>query len=166
LRKTVARALQRGCYRIHNKKIELLPLRGSTDITGSLSKGEKTMLSYTTYKLVHLVGIFVLLSGVAGLWTLELFSDSAGYAKARKGLMAMHGIAIFVVLFGAFGTLARLGIDFPWPPWIWLKIGIWVVLGGLPALLSRSSGASKVLFLIAPLLAAVAAWAAINQVGG
>ncbi len=124
------------------------------------------MLSYTTYKLVHLVGIFVLLSGVAGLWTLELFSDSPGYAKARKGLMSMHGIALFIVLFGAFGTLAQLGIGFPWPPWIWLKIGIWVVLGGLPVLLSKSRSSSKVLFLIAPLLAAVAAWAAINQVGG
>jgi len=124
------------------------------------------LLSYTTYKLVHLVGVFVLLSGIAGLWTLGSFSDSPGYAKARKGLMAMHGIAIFIVLFGAFGALVQLRIDFPWPPWIWLKIGIWVVLGGLPALLSRSSGASKVLFLIAPLLAAVAAWAAINKVGG
>ena len=124
------------------------------------------MLGYETYKLVHLIGIFVLLSGVAALWALELFSDSPGYAKARKGIMAMHGIAIFVVLLGGFGTLAKLGIGSPWPPWIWIKIGIWVVLGGLPALLSKSSSTSKVLFLIAPLLGAVAAWAAINQVGG
>ena len=124
------------------------------------------MLTYATYKLLHLAAIFLLLTGVGGLWALKAAAGGAEYPGLRKLLMAVHGVAMFLVLLGGFGTLARLGISMPWPAWIWIKLGVWLVMGGLPALLSRGSGVSRLLLFLAPLLTAVAAWAAINQVGG
>lgn len=124
------------------------------------------MLSYSIYKLIHLVAIFLLLTGLGGLWALKAAADASEYPKLRKLLMAIHGIALFLVLLGGFGTMARLGISTPWPTWIWVKLGIWIVLGALPAILNRGSGVAKLAMFLAPLLAAVAAWAAIYQVGG
>ncbi len=124
------------------------------------------MLTYSTYKLLHVAAIFLMLSGVGGVWALKAASDSQNYPKLRKLLMTIHGIAMFLILLGGFGTMARLGISMPWPTWIWIKLVIWIVLGGLPVLLSKGSGASKALFFLAPVFAAVAAWAAINQIGG
>ena len=124
------------------------------------------MLSYTTYKLLHVASIFLLISGIAGIWALRAAADSADYPGLRKLLMAIHGFAMFLVLLGGFGTMARLGVEMPWPAWIWIKMAIWIALGGLPVLLKRGSAISKGLFFAAPVLAAVAAWAAINQIGG
>jgi len=124
------------------------------------------MLSYEIYKLLHVTAIFLMLSAVAGAWALKAASDSQNYPKIRKLLMMIHGIAMFLILVGGFGTLARLGIATPWPSWIWIKLVIWIALGGLPVLLSKSSRVSKALFFLAPVLAAIAAWAAINKIGG
>lgn len=124
------------------------------------------MLSYSIYKLIHLAAIFLLLSGLGGLWALKAAAGGAEYPKLRKLVMAVHGTAMFLILLGGFGTMARLGIATPWPTWIWVKLVIWIVLGGLPVILSRGSAVAKLAVFLAPLLAAVAAWAAIYQVGG
>ena len=108
------------------------------------------MLSYETYKLLHVAAIFLMLSGVGGVWALKAASDGQNYPKIRKLLMMIHGIAMFLILIGGFGTLARLGIATPWPAWIWIKVVIWIALGGLPVLLSKSSRVTKALLFLGP----------------
>jgi hypothetical protein len=124
------------------------------------------MLSYEIYKLLHVAAIFLMLSAAAGAWALKAASNSQNNPKIRKLLMMIHGIAMFLILLGGFGTMARLGVATPWPTWIWIKLAIWIALGGLPVILSKRSSVSKALFFLAPALGAIAAWAAINKVGG
>jgi len=72
---------------------------------------------------------------------------------------------MFLILLAGFGMLARLGISGSWPLWIWIKIGIWLLLGALPVLLRRSDKPSSALLYLAPVLAAIAAWAALFHIG-
>lgn len=123
------------------------------------------MLSHTTYKVIHLLAIFLLFSSVGGLWAL-----SAGAGESRRAvrrlLTATHGIALAVVVVAGFGMMARLGIMASWPPWIWIKLGIWILVGAMPTLLRRTESAAAPLFFLAPALGAIAAWAALSHLGG
>jgi hypothetical protein len=68
-----------------------------------------------------------------------------------------------LVLLGGFGMLARLGIHWPWPGWVVGKIIIWIILGGIIALIYRLPNAGKALWYIVLLLGAFAAYLAIMQ---
>lgn len=123
------------------------------------------MLSHPTYKVIHLLGILLLVCGLGGLWAMAAAVTEEGRRTARKLVLATHGTAMFLILFAGFGMLARLGLTGSWPLWIWIKVGIWVLLGGLPVLLRRPDRPIGALFFLAPLLAAIAAWAALFHVG-
>lgn len=84
---------------------------------------------------------------------------------ARKLVLATHGAAMFLILLAGFGMLARLGISGSWPLWVWIKIVIWLALGALPVLLRKSDRPNGLLFFVTPVLAAIAAWAALFHIG-
>jgi hypothetical protein len=119
------------------------------------------MISYSVYRIVHLVGIFLLLVILGGL------SYGAGRARgtgaAPRLAMALHGIALFVVLLGGFGLLARLGIvhGMSWPGWVWAKLGVWVLLGAAVVIPKRKPEWGMGLLVLLPALGGVAAWLAI-----
>jgi hypothetical protein len=119
------------------------------------------MISYSVYRVVHLVGIFLLLVILGGL------SYGAGRARGAGAgprlAMALHGIALFVVLLGGFGLLARLGImhGMSWPGWVWAKLGIWVLLGAAVVIPKRKPEWGAALLVLLPALGGVAAWLAI-----
>ncbi len=123
------------------------------------------MIPLTTYKLIHLLGIFLTLCGIGGLWAMALAAADSGKHPARRILLTTHGVALLLVLLGGFGMLARLGISGAWPTWIWIKLVVWLVLAILPVLIRRARRAVSPLFFLAPLLAAVAAWAALFHIG-
>jgi len=123
------------------------------------------MLSQTTYKIIHLAGIFLLIGGIGGMWAMAAASTEEARGAARRLLMASHGVAMLLILLAGFGMLAKLGISGAWPLWVWIKIAIWLLLGALPVLLNRSARASSALFYLAPLLAAIAAWAVLFHIG-
>ena len=85
---------------------------------------------------------------------------------ARRVLMATHGIALVLILVAGFGMLARLGIVGAWPPWVWIKLVLWILLGALPWILKRTQRAPGLLFYLAPLLGLIAAYAALFRIGG
>jgi hypothetical protein len=124
------------------------------------------MLSHTTYKVVHLLGIFLLFSGLGGVWAMAVTSVDATRTAGRRLLMATHGVALLLILLGGFGMLARLGISGAWPPWVWIKLTIWIILAASPWLLRRTEGAHSMLFYLAPLLGAIAAYSALFRIGG
>jgi len=123
------------------------------------------MLTHTTYKVVHLLGIFLLVCGIGGLWAMAAAATDESRRAARKLILATHGTAMFIILLGAFGMIARLGIAWPWPLWIWIKVGIWLALGALPVLLRRAETPVGALFYLTPILGAIAAWAALFHIG-
>ncbi len=111
-------------------------------------------MSYITYKLIHLLGIFTLLIALAGMAA----HAAAGHAKAEnKGyrtLLALHGVGALIALTGGFGLLARMGVQHGdlFPGWVWSKLALWILLGGLIALPYRNQALARALLFALPLL--------------
>lgn len=128
------------------------------------------MISYTVYKTVHYLGIFVLVAtlaawlGRAALAAHAPDGREAGPDAWRRRLGVLHGVALFLVLLGGFGMLARLGVDHGelLPGWVWAKLSIWVALGGVVAFRRSSTWAARALILV-PLLAWAAGWIALTK---
>ena len=121
------------------------------------------MFSYEIYKLVHLVGIFFVLVAVGSV-ALHAANGGLKVTSTTRRLVAItHGIGLFAVLLGGFGLLARIGVQqgTSFPVWVWLKIAIWVLLGALIAVPYRWPGAARFVWMLVPVLGAVAGYLAI-----
>ena len=81
----------------------------------------------------------------------------------RKVLSMAHGIALLVVFVAGFGLMARLGIMSGWPTWIYVKIALWLVLGGAVVLVRRTPELGRVWLILLPLVGAGAAWVAFTH---
>jgi len=120
------------------------------------------VISYAVYKVIHYTGIFLLITALGA----ALSRAAAGGAPDpwKKRLMGVHGTALFLILLGGFGMLARLdaatasGI----PGWIWAKLAIWLVLGGIVAARRSAHGAARALWLV-PVLAVLAGVVALTK---
>lgn len=123
------------------------------------------MFSHATYKVIHLLGIFLLFSGMGGLWAVAVSSSETFRTSIRRLAIAAHGAGMLLILVAGFGMMARLQISHSWPLWIWIKVVIWVLLAGYPVLLKRQQKPSGILFFLAPVLGAVAAYAALFHLG-
>lgn len=123
------------------------------------------MLSYPVYKVVHILGVFLLIGGLGALWAMAASATDESRRAARKLLLAVQGVAMFLILLAGFGMLARLGISGSWPLWVWIKIAIWILLGALPVLLRRPARPIGPVFFLIPALGVLAAWAAVFHIG-
>ena len=101
-----------------------------------------SMISYHAYKLIHLTGVFLLLLSLGGQLVVK---ESLTW---RKHLKVGHGFGLLLILVAGFGLLARLGVSWPWPVWICLKLIVWIFLGVTPLLLRRGLSSGKVLWWI------------------
>ncbi|CAN5896372.1 hypothetical protein BH23GEM9_BH23GEM9_34370 [soil metagenome] len=121
-------------------------------------------MPYAVYKLIHLLGIFVLLTTLA-LPCMHLLHGGTRANFPRRRLLAVaHGVASFLILLGGFGMLARLGIvHLGLPGWILLKLGIWLVLSAALVLVLRARSGARAMIVGAPLLALLAAAIAIYK---
>ena len=117
------------------------------------------MMPYTLYKLLHVVGLMLLFLAMGGM----LLGASAERDRAQKGTAVLHGVGLFEMLLGGFGMMARLGIDWPWPGWLFAKLGVWLVIGALPVLVRRQVLPSGPAWLVAAGLGALAGWLAIYK---
>ena len=117
-------------------------------------------MSYIAYKLIHLTGIFALLAALAGMAAHAAAGHSKGENAVYRSLLILHGVGALVALTGGFGLMARIGIMHGelFPGWIWAKLVLWVVLGGLIALPYRSRSAARVLIFALPLLGLLGAY--------
>ena len=119
------------------------------------------MLTYDTYKLLHLAGIIVLFLALGGV-VVHAAAGGERRHSARGLVMAAHGLGVFLVLLGGFGMLAKLeagGI----PAWLHPKLAIWLVLAGAVALPYRRPGLARPLLVLLPVLGAIAAWIGISH---
>lgn len=118
------------------------------------------------YKLVHLVGVLLLFLALGGM----VFRALVAPPDERKGRLlgyVLHGVALFLVLLGGFGLMARTGIQHgePWPAWITTKFGVWLALGGFVAVFKRLPRRIGLLWPLVPVLGAVAVFAAVTKFG-
>lgn len=123
------------------------------------------MLSHAFYNVVHIVGIILLVSALAGA-ALRATSVTAAEDRAMRRLLAiLHGGGAFLVLLGGFGMLARLGIvqGGSFPAWLWVKIGVWAVLAAAIIVANRRPALAKPLLLSLPVLGGLAAYMAVYK---
>ena len=104
-------------------------------------------MSYEVYKLIHLVGIILLFSGLVGLLTVRM-SEGRLDGKVKSFVHITHGTGLLFILIGGFGLLARLGLMRDIPNWVFGKLLIWLVMGGIIALVKRKGQIGWPLFFL------------------
>lgn len=119
------------------------------------------MISHAAYWYMHIFGIALVLLALGGV----AFHAMAGGTRETSGgrgiAAASHGLGLLLVLTAGFGMLARLGIvQGGLPGWIWAKLGVWAVLGGLIAVPYRWPGLAKPVWAATAGLVLLAGWLA------
>lgn len=95
-------------------------------------------MDYTSYKLVHLIGIMALFVGLGASFDRE--------NKRIKWTGPVHGIALLLILVAGFGMLSSLGIRHSQlPGWVIGKIVIWLFLGLALTLVKRKILSTSIL---------------------
>ncbi len=118
-------------------------------------------MSYEFYKVAHFLGIFLLAAGLLAYAFLK-WNDSTPKASVRKFSAIFHGVGLTFILVSGFGLLARLNMVRDLPGWVYVKLAIWLALGGAIALAKRYSKGTVSVAVILTLLVA-AAWTAVNK---
>jgi hypothetical protein len=118
------------------------------------------MIPYLVYKVIHLLGNFMVIIAIGGL-AVHVMNGGGRDHQWRKGIAITHGIGMFLSLLGGFGALARLGIaQQGLPPWVYAKLVIWIILGGTTAILIRKKESAKPLWFFTLFLTALATYIA------
>lgn len=117
------------------------------------------MISLNVYKIIHLLGMFMLFTVLGGIALHALNGGTKQSNVGRRLIAAMHGISLFIILLGGFGMLARLGlVQGMLPGWVLAKLAIWVLLPFLGLMAYRKPAVAKLLLVVMPLLGGVAGW--------
>lgn len=118
-------------------------------------------MALLVYKIIHLTGIAMTLMALGGVMVYTIAGGAKADLNWRKGVAISHGLGMFLVLLGGFGMLARMGIHWPWPGYIFVKFGVWLLFGGLLAVIYKKPGANKGLWVLTLLLFVLAAYMAL-----
>jgi hypothetical protein len=105
-------------------------------------------MSYEFYKVLHLTGIFMVISAVGA----HLLNGMLGGQKqftGKKFVGMLHGIGLLLAFVAGFGLMARLGMmGGAWPGWVTLKLVIWLFLGGVIVLPRYKPSWSKAIWIV------------------
>ncbi|MEN9785186.1 MAG: hypothetical protein RLZZ299_450 [Pseudomonadota bacterium] len=115
------------------------------------------MISYDVYRIVHFAGLFLLFLSFGGLLVHVRNGGTREGNASRRWIAASHGAAMFLVLLGGFGMLARLGVH-SLPGWIHGKLTVWALMAAALAIPYRFPRAASALWFVLPTLALAAAW--------
>jgi hypothetical protein len=121
------------------------------------------MISYNVYKILHLGGMFLLFTVLGGIALHVLNGGTRESNGGRKLTGALHGVALFIILLGGFGMLARLGLTSGFPGWVWAKLAIWALIPVIGTMPYRKPATAKVVLLLLPLIGAFTGWVAIYK---
>ncbi len=108
------------------------------------------------YKIIHLVGVMLTFLSFGGLLIRSILESDD--KKLKRFATISNGIGLLLVLLGGFGLLARL--DYGWEPWVMGKLIIWVIFGGMIAVINRKPELGKAIWWLLILLGATATYLA------
>lgn len=118
------------------------------------------MISYSVYKVMHLMGVLMVFLALGGLVTGTITKTYKGNSW-RKSIAITHGVGLLVSLIGGFGLLARLGVVHGMlPGWAIAKLCIWLFFGATMGLIPRKPELAKPLWILVIILGALAAYLA------
>ena len=120
------------------------------------------MISYSAYKIIHLLGLMMVFLSLGGVIMRGINRENPLHSW-KKGIAITHGIGMVLLLIAGFGLLARLGIAGNIPGWAWLKFVIWLVLGGMLVIPRKLPEMAKSMWWVALLLGSIAAWLALEK---
>jgi len=110
-------------------------------------------MSVNVYKILHLAGVIFLFFALGAM----VLRAMAGQSEAGRKLAGLtQGIALIVILVSGFGLLAKYQLGFP--PWVWVKLLIWIALGGSAVLVRKLADKSALWWWVLPLLGVLAAY--------
>jgi hypothetical protein len=119
------------------------------------------MLQPDVYKIVHVAGILLVFMSLGGLSLHAINGGTRETNAARRLVGITYGAGLLLILLGGFGWLGATGVMGEGiPGWTWVKIGIWLLIGGLLALPGRRPEAGRWVWIVAPLLGVAGAWLA------
>ncbi len=106
-------------------------------------------MSVAFYHILHIVGLIFIFAGFGAL----LSSESSRTA------MKWHGIGLLISFVSGFAMISKLGFKMSaLPTWIFIKMGLWLVLGFLPVLARKRVLAPQAVLLIAIVVGGVLAY--------
>jgi hypothetical protein len=122
-------------------------------------------VSLEFYKLVHIVGIILIMSALGGAAVRVMTSGTEVLPSIRRTLAVLHGSGAFLILLGGFGMLARLGFmhGANFPGWLWVKLVVWLSLAAALMIPRRRPALARPLLLALPFLGGLAAYMAIYK---
>ncbi|MCB0349174.1 MAG: hypothetical protein KDD37_10070 [Bdellovibrionales bacterium] len=119
-------------------------------------------MSYEFYKILHLVGIFMILTSLSALTLHVIGGGTKLNTPFRKGLMAIHGTGVLLAFVAGFGLLAKLGIK-TMPVWVIIKLLILVYFAVATVFLYKMPQHAKGFWFKIIILASLAAYFAIYK---
>jgi hypothetical protein len=121
-------------------------------------------VTYEFYNVLHIVGIILVFMALGAALLHAGNGGTREQNPSRKPVAGLHGLGLLLILIAGFGMLAKrqLMVD-GLPGWIHPKLLVWLLLGAAPALIMRKPGSVSVLWVVVPLLGAVAAYFGINH---
>lgn len=121
-------------------------------------------MSYEFYKVLHLVGIFMVLTSVSSLTLHVIGGGNKINTPFRKVLMIVHGIGVLITLVAGFGLLARLGLARSGiPNWALVKLVIWGYFAVATVFVYRMPKHAKGFWFKIIVLASISAYLAIYK---
>ena len=119
-------------------------------------------MSYEFYKIIHIFSIALVLISLGGL-TLHVMNGGSKASNAKKKLvMITHGVGLLLLLVSGFGMHAKLGLS-GIPLWLVGKLVIWLLFGGMVAIIYKKASFGIKIWCLIPVLVAVASWLAIYK---
>lgn len=117
------------------------------------------------YEILHIIGIAMLFLSIGGVAVHAANGGTKKGSNTRTLLATIHGIGTLLILIGGFGMLARMGFKHGtnFPGWLWVKIIIWFVLGGVTMLPYRRPELARPAIILLPFLAGVAVYMALYK---
>ena len=109
-------------------------------------------MAYTTYQIIHLVGLAALAIGTGGMMA---------NGDNRKTFAIWQGVGLLVVLIAGFGMLAKGKLGFP--HFAMVKLILWVVVAVMPVILRKMKAPLGAAIVVSLALVGILAWLGVTK---